>query len=376
MDFLQSLTKRPVYKHLETDVLKIDKLRLRHRPNWIYQMMLKIFQNVTSNDNFLVIESDCVILKKLEFFNENKTIFYLGRDHYHQPYYTFNQRLLGIGREYDHSFISEFMMYDKKVIKELLNKKNCNSVEDFLEFLYHYVDSDCYPSDYDLYGNYEQFENIKNNCNDNPIFNCPKFANNYKTCFIDNKNQKCCNTCKQYTECKDEYINCDMIKQKNIIKCDNNLWSKCCETCNSLNNDNYDCIDKLYDCDIRVNDLTTCNYYMLDNCCATCKKQNKIPSPISTTIPSGQIYNLTMSPTMTPEPISTTIPSEQIYNPTMTPTTIPTMTPTMTPTNTDNLCQDKISNCLNYVNTCNDNSYFTNLVKDVCCNTCNQNRIK
>jgi hypothetical protein len=113
-----------------------------------------MFQDVTLNDNFLVIESDCIILNPLEFFNEEKTIFYLGRDHYHQPYYTFNQRLLGIGREYDHSFISEFLMYDKKVIKELLNKTNCNTVEDFLELIYLYVDSESYPSDYDLYGNF------------------------------------------------------------------------------------------------------------------------------------------------------------------------------------------------------------------------------
>jgi hypothetical protein len=154
MGLLETLTKKPIYLHLETNVLTIDKSRLRHRPNWVYQMLIKIFQNVTINDNFLVIESDCVILKDLKFFNEDKTIFYLGRDHYHQQYYNFNQRLLGIGREYNHSFISEFMMYDKKVVKELLSKTNCNTVGDFLELIYQYVDSESYPSDYDLYGNF------------------------------------------------------------------------------------------------------------------------------------------------------------------------------------------------------------------------------
>jgi hypothetical protein len=154
MELLQTLTTKPINLHLETNVLTVDKSRLKHRPNWIYQMLLKIFQDVTINDNFLVIESDCVILKDLKFFNEDKTIFYLGRDHYHQQYYNFNQKLLGIGREYNHSFISEFMMYDKKVVKELLNKTNCNTVKDFLELVYSYVDNDCYPSDYDLYGNF------------------------------------------------------------------------------------------------------------------------------------------------------------------------------------------------------------------------------
>ena len=44
MGLLQTLTKRPVYQHLETDILKIDKTRLNHRPNWIYQMMLKMIE--------------------------------------------------------------------------------------------------------------------------------------------------------------------------------------------------------------------------------------------------------------------------------------------------------------------------------------------
>jgi hypothetical protein len=154
MDLLSSLSKKPVYYHLESDILNVDKTKIKHRPNWIYQMLLKMFQNVTKNDNFLVIEADCVILNNLTFFNEGRTIFYLGRDHYHQQYYNFNNKLLGIGREYNHSFISEFMMYDKKIIRELLNKTKCNNIDDFLELIYLYVDANTYPSDYDLYGNF------------------------------------------------------------------------------------------------------------------------------------------------------------------------------------------------------------------------------
>lgn len=162
MDLLSSLSKNPIYCHLESNVLNIDKNKIKHRPNWIYQMLLKMFQNVTKNDNFLVIEADCVILNSLTFFNEDRAIFYLGRDHYHQQYYNFNNKLLGIGREYNHSFISEFMMYDKKIIRELLNKTKCNSINDFLELIYLYVDNNTYPSDYDLYGNF-YYSNYPNN---------------------------------------------------------------------------------------------------------------------------------------------------------------------------------------------------------------------
>jgi hypothetical protein len=117
-------------------------------------MFLKIFQDVTKNDNFLIIESDCIILSKLNFFENNKTTFFLCRDQNHQPYFDFNKKILGIGRELNHSFIAEFMMYDKKKVKQMLTAANCESKEQFLELLYEHVAPDCYPADYELYGNF------------------------------------------------------------------------------------------------------------------------------------------------------------------------------------------------------------------------------
>jgi hypothetical protein len=36
MELLSTITIKPIYKHIETDVLKIDKTKINHRPNWIY----------------------------------------------------------------------------------------------------------------------------------------------------------------------------------------------------------------------------------------------------------------------------------------------------------------------------------------------------
>jgi hypothetical protein len=153
LELIKSLTDKPIFLHLENDVLKVDKSKINHRPNWIYQMLLKIFQEVTSNDDFLIIESDCLILKEINFFNDGRTNLYLCRDQNHTPYFNFNN-LLGFGREYDHSFISEFMMYNKQIVKDLLYKSNCNNVYDFLEIIYNNVNDNCYPADYELYGNF------------------------------------------------------------------------------------------------------------------------------------------------------------------------------------------------------------------------------
>lgn len=154
MQLLSTLTDKPVFMHLESNVIKIDKTRIKHRPNWIYQMLLKMFQNVTKNDNFLIIEADCLILKNVNFFIDDKTIFYLCRDQYHQPYFNFSKQILNMERVYPHSLISEFMMYDKKKINHMLKESKCEDLSDFLELIYEKVNPDCYPADYELYGNF------------------------------------------------------------------------------------------------------------------------------------------------------------------------------------------------------------------------------
>ena len=145
---------KSIYYHKETDVLKIDKDQIKFRPNWIYQMFLKMFQNVTKNENFLVIESDAIVNSKLNFLENNKTIFHLGIDQNDEHYYNFNKQMLNIGREYNYSFISELMMYNKNVVRDMILKSNCLNVQEFIQKSYNIISKECYPADYELYGNF------------------------------------------------------------------------------------------------------------------------------------------------------------------------------------------------------------------------------
>ena len=153
-NIIENLTKNPIFYHKESDILKIDKNKIKYRPNWIYQMMLKFFQNVTKNDHFLAMESDAVINKPLEFFNGEKTIFYLGNDQHHEPYFNFSKKLIDVGREYNYSFISDIIMYDKKILREIMLKSGCNNSYEFLSLIYEIIDSETYPAENELYGNY------------------------------------------------------------------------------------------------------------------------------------------------------------------------------------------------------------------------------
>ncbi len=154
LNIVQSKTTRPIVVHDESDVVKLDFNKVCYRPTWIYQILLKMFQNVTKNDNFLVIESDGIINKKLSFFEDNKTILYLGRDAYHQPYFNYNN-ILNIPDRYPYSLISEVMMYDKQMIKKLLEHCKCENVEEFVDkYIYNNLSDKSYPADYELYGNF------------------------------------------------------------------------------------------------------------------------------------------------------------------------------------------------------------------------------
>jgi len=153
-DKIQSKTTRPVIIHNEQDVVELDFSKVCYRPTWIYQILLKMFQNVTKNDNFLIIESDGVINKKLSFFEDGKTILYLGRYQNHQPYFNYNE-MLNIKKRYPYSLISEVMMYDKNKIKKLLEHCGCESREEFIDkYIYNRLSDTSYPADYELYGNF------------------------------------------------------------------------------------------------------------------------------------------------------------------------------------------------------------------------------
>jgi hypothetical protein len=155
LDILKTKTNKPIFIHKEQDVIKLDLSKVCYRPSWVYQILLKMFQDVTINDNFLILESDGIINKKLTFFDDNKTKLFLGRDAVtHQPYFNFNN-LLNITKKYSHCLISEVMMYDKKMIKKLLEHCNCINPDEFIEkYIYNNLSNTCYPADYELYGNF------------------------------------------------------------------------------------------------------------------------------------------------------------------------------------------------------------------------------
>lgn len=138
---------------------------IKHRPSWIFQQYMKLFQNVTKHDKYLVIDSDIYINKNIDIFSDEKPNLFIGKDQYHEPYFNYMSNF-GIYKKYDKSFISEIMLFDKKIINNFLSRIGLSKSQFFLQSN-KIINSNCYISEFELYGNliqsYHKDEyNIKN----------------------------------------------------------------------------------------------------------------------------------------------------------------------------------------------------------------------
>ena len=163
--------------------MNIDPFKWRFRPNWIYQQMLKLFQDVTETNFYLTVDCDSILVRDLRFFNDHgQPVWYKGWDQNESPYYNFNSKMIGIQKVVDHTFLADMNFMNKTVVKYMLDI-NGMSVVDFINKSFNIVDMICHPSEADLYGQFaatyfpdmyevremKQFNNGKHNDNPNAI---------------------------------------------------------------------------------------------------------------------------------------------------------------------------------------------------------------
>lgn len=140
--------------HLDADVLPYDREEMPFRPGWIFQQFVKVFQDVTPNNWYLVMDADIFANRKIPLWNKDgKPILNLGRDQFHGPYFSFNEEMLGFGKVYDWSFLSECTLYSKELVREML--KHCGlTLDQFWQKSVEIIGRGCRMADSELYGSY------------------------------------------------------------------------------------------------------------------------------------------------------------------------------------------------------------------------------
>jgi len=133
-----------------------DRKNIVHRPNWCFATFVALFQDVTEQDFYLDIQSDNFFIKPLDLFSdEGKPIFFMSpqHSHYHLPYFLFSQKMFDLERVGDDSFIIDFMMYNKKMSKEML-KPYGDDFNVFFNEACKNITSKIYPTEQDCFANW------------------------------------------------------------------------------------------------------------------------------------------------------------------------------------------------------------------------------
>jgi hypothetical protein len=139
--------------HNEKNILPVDFDKIKYRPTWTYQQLLKLLQNVTQ-DWFLSIDADTLITRQINPIANGNAKFYINQnDQEYEPYFNFCKKLK-VSKVKEHTFISEIMMFNRSFIKEMFSKADLKTNNDILNFIYDTVEDSCHLSEFELYGNF------------------------------------------------------------------------------------------------------------------------------------------------------------------------------------------------------------------------------
>lgn len=142
-----------VVYHLDREVLDFDKTKFKFRPTWVYQQFLKLFQQVTS-DWYLVMDADRFLNKPQPLFDgEHPIMFLRDRDENHAPYFEYNKQMIGVGKVFDHSFLSECTLYSRFEIDSMLLSMGLTA-DQWLAKSAEIITHDCCIADAELYGSW------------------------------------------------------------------------------------------------------------------------------------------------------------------------------------------------------------------------------
>jgi hypothetical protein len=164
---LFSVNSDPTFRILpESRYLKISKswlaenlpINKKKHAGWYLQQFIKISvaKNGEENNLRLIWDADTIPVKKINFLSENgKLIYYKGSEH-HKPYFYTIEKLLGLKRFVDFSFISQCMILRSNWVKRMCNEIESKNSQNWIDSILNSLDSSEQQgfSEYETLGTY------------------------------------------------------------------------------------------------------------------------------------------------------------------------------------------------------------------------------
>lgn len=108
----------------------IDENRHGFPPGWYFQQFLKMgfAQSKYAREYYLIWDADTLPLSKLEF-EKNGRLLFTQKKEYHEEYFITMEKLLGLKKMKDYSFIAEHMLIKTNIMREIISKISGESSE-------------------------------------------------------------------------------------------------------------------------------------------------------------------------------------------------------------------------------------------------------
>jgi hypothetical protein len=141
----------------------IKKMKLSYFPKiagWYYQQLLKLGASNLSflSENYVVVDADTIFLSEPQFFDEIGRFVFSKADEYHKPYFDTYENLLKESPNREFSFIAQYMIFNKKFVKEMFSliEENFQNQNSWNWLIMYGLSGDCPQlfSEYETYGHF------------------------------------------------------------------------------------------------------------------------------------------------------------------------------------------------------------------------------
>ena len=130
------------------------------RIGWYFQQLLKLYSFFVIpfiTDNILILDSDTIILREIQFFEENIPLYNTSGAH-HKPYFIHMEKLLNSLNRVSRSGITHHMLFQRDIMLDLFYKVENQHDEEFWKTFMSIVDIEqkSGASEYEIYFNFIQ----------------------------------------------------------------------------------------------------------------------------------------------------------------------------------------------------------------------------
>jgi len=111
------------------------------RYGWVLQQLLAVqYISTSESSGVLLLNSDTILLRPMDFLDENNNQILMVSTEFHPPYYKLLNKLIGSSVNPKWTFITHHMLFQPWILREIIQVFNVNNVSNLVNWLIMHVE--------------------------------------------------------------------------------------------------------------------------------------------------------------------------------------------------------------------------------------------